>query len=311
MSAALAGKRCLVLGAGGFIGINLAAGLACAGAHVRGFGRRPRLANAHLPLDWIDAEFAETSAHQAALADVTHVFHLLGGSNPGANNADPAREIEASVAPSLAWFNACADAGIEKLVFASSGGTVYGSPDVVPIPEDAPTRPVSVYGTGKRTIEMFLENFARYRELDAAILRIANPYGPWQAPDRGQGFIARAMRCAVAGETLELWGDGGVVRDFVYIDDVVAALVAVATQGPPGRAYNIGSGIGRSLEDVIAAVAEASGRELQVHRKAGRASDVPINVLDCSRALQELGWQPRVPWREGLIRTRDWIATLA
>lgn len=307
MTGGQAEKRCLILGAGGFIGGNLAQSLVRSGSLVRAYGRRPQ-ALAPPVDDWVEAEFHDRSAIDRALEGVTHVFHLLGGSNPAANNAAPLDELQGNVAPTLALFDACSAARVEKLVFISSGGTIYGPAAPVPTPEDAPTDPITAYGAGKLAVEKFLPVYHRHHGLDFSILRVANPFGPGQRPGRGQGFIAHAMRAALTGEAIDIWGDGSAVRDFVFIDDVVDAIVAAAGHRGPVRLFNIGSGRGRSLDAVIEDIGRVAGHRLRVNRIASRPADVPVSVLDCRRAAEHLGWRPATDWEEALERTRAWLS---
>lgn len=307
MTDRFAGRRCLILGAGGFIGGNLALSLVRQGAEVRAFGRRRRDGQDHGVADWIDADFSDRAALGMALEGISHVFHLLGGSNPAANNAAPLGEIDSNVTPSLALFDACCAAGIEKLVYVSSGGTVYGPNAGVPTSEDAPTDPITAYGAGKLAVEKFLRVYQRHHGLDYCILRVANPFGPLQPPGRGQGFIAHAMHSALQGASIELWGDGSVVRDFVFIDDVVDAILAAGDHHGKERLFNIGSGVGRSLNAVIEDVGRVAGSPLAVRRIAARPADVPVSVLDCSRAAEHLHWRAETDWDRALQQTRAWL----
>ncbi|QDM41023.1 NAD-dependent epimerase/dehydratase family protein [Altererythrobacter sp. TH136] len=308
MTRPLAGKTCLVLGAGGFIGINLTVALRQSGAVVRAFGRRPRYSDAPAADQWIEGEFHERDAIAEAVQGVTHVFHLLGGSAPAAHNLTPEKELTGNLQPSLALFEACAEARIERLVFASSGGTVYGPGAPVPTEETAQTNPISAYGVGKLALEKFLAVYRRYRGLDSYVLRLANPFGPWQDPLRGQGLVARAMQSAIEGAPIELWGDGSLVRDFIYVEDVADALVRAALHEGDERLFNIGSGIGRQLLAVLSDVSEVAGRPLDVRQVPGRAADVPISVLDPQLAASALAWEPTTSWLRGLQLTRDWLS---
>jgi UDP-glucose 4-epimerase len=204
-------------------------------------------------------------------------------------------------------FEACAQREIEKLVFASSGGTVYGPNAPVPTPETAATNPISAYGAGKLTLEHFLGIYRRHRGLKSCCLRIANTYGPWQDPLRGQGVVARALAAALKGEAMAIWGDGAAVRDYVYIDDVATALVGAAVSESREWLFNIGSGIGRSLADVLSDVGRVAGHEVVVQHAAGRTADVPVSILDPERAASVLGWCACTNWVDGLHRTLHWL----
>ncbi len=308
MTASLANIRCVVLGGGGFIGTNLRLALTNAGADVIGFGRKPRFA-----IDagqWVDGEFDDSTAIAAAVRGADRVFHLVGAADPGQSNLDPVLDARVHVPASLAVLEACRNADVGKLVFLSSGGTVYRPGLALPIAEDAPCDPISAYGIGKLTIEKYCALFQRLYGLDTVILRIANPFGPYQSPQRGQGFVAKLMHRAMNRQTIDLWGDGSAIRDFLFVDDVVTAMLAAADRLGVLGPINIGSGVGRSLRDVIADVEQVLGHPVGINYQVGRAADTPANVLDIRRAADLLDWRPACPWVEGLQRTRDWLATV-
>ena len=288
----------LVLGAGGFLGTNLTARLAGAVAFDR--------VRSAVDATWIEGEFDDPAALASALAGREVVFHLLGPSDPAASNRDPRGDALATIPPTLALLDACVEAGVRRIVYVSSGGTVYGPQTGLPIAEDAPTMPISAYGVGKLAIEKYLGLYRHLHGLESVVLRVANPYGPHQRPGRGQGVIAQLIDRTLRGELVEIWGDGSVIRDFLYVDDVVAALIA-AVDAPTG-VYNIGSGVGRSLNAVVADVAAAVGREPLVVRKPGRPADIPANVLAIEKARAAFGWTPRVEWADGLARTVEWLS---
>jgi UDP-glucose 4-epimerase len=303
----LAGDTCLVLGAGGFIGMNVCSALAAAGAQVRAFGRSSRFTSS-TPIEvWTEAEFTDNAALREAVRGATHVVHLLGGSNPAMHNAAPANDVIASVIPSIDLIEACRAEQVRRVVFLSSGGTVYGPDVAVPTPEEAHTDPVSAYGIGKLAVEKYLGLFHHLHRLDYRILRVANPFGPYQAPGRGQGFIGHALQAAVKGQPIEIWGDGSVVRDFIYVGDVADAVVRALADPGDVRLFNIGSGTGRSLLQVIADIGDVVGRTPAVQLRAARPADVPINILDIGRARECLGWEPVSDWKASLRTTRDWL----
>jgi UDP-glucose 4-epimerase len=188
----------------------------------------------------------------------------------------------------------------------SSGGTVYGLPDAIPTPETAPTDPIGAYGVGKLSIEKYLAVYERLHGLDYRILRVTNPYGPFQVPAKNQGLVAAIISKALRREGNEIWGDGSVIRDYIFIDDVVDALIAAAGDESRERIFNIGSGVGRSVREVLAAIELALGEKLDVSWKQGRAADVPASVVAIERARDLMGWAPRTPLDSGLAQTIQW-----
>ena len=306
----LAGLRCLVLGGGGFIGTNLCRALLARGAHVQGFGRRPQHADALNGVVWTTGGFSDRAALARAVDGNDVVYHLIGGSVPESSNRDPEADLLATLPDTLHLLELCRASGVRRLVFPSSGGTVYGIPaSTDPIPETAATDPISAYGVSRLAIEKYLGLYRHLHGLDSVVLRIANPYGPYQSPHRKQGVVAAMTHRALTGQPLEIWGTGDVVRDFVHIDDVVAAMIAVLGYHGPHRVLNVGSGAGRS----VAAIADDLERLLghgplpRLHRPA-RPADVPVNILDIGLIGREIGWRPRVPWLDGLRAALDWMA---
>lgn len=305
----VAGSRCTVLGAGGFIGTNLCLGLKAAGASVLGFGRR----SPWLPdMPWIEAEFGDATRTEEALRGADIVFHLLGGSVPAESNRDPVADVQGSLIPSVRLIEQCLASGVGRIVFASSGGTVYGVTGREPVDEAHPTNPITAYGINKLAVEKYLALFRHLHGLDSVVLRIANPYGPYQHARRPQGIVGQMLARALAGETLELWGDGSVVRDMIHIDDVVAAMIAAVGYRGEMRLFNIGSGEGRSMRSIAEDVCAATQTPLsRIAHRPGRAADVPVNVLSPRLMEAETGWRARIGWTDGLRDAAAWLRAQA
>lgn len=302
----LTGKACLVLGAGGFIGWNLVHRLRDDGATVIALDIRPAPEDCPEDVEWVEAGLGDCETLAGLVNRVDTVYHLAASSTPASANADPAGDVENSILPAIILLDLLA-ASAARLVFVSSGGTVYG-PDVeVPTPETAPTDPINAYGVGKLAIEKYIAINRRQRDLDAIVLRVANPYGSHQNPLRGQGAIAAFLYRALNQEPIEIWGTGEVIRDYVYIGDVAAALSAAATYDGSHALFNIGGGVGLSLNDIIGKIEPLFAGPLHVERKPGRALDVPASILDISRASEHLNWRPETDIDTGLERTLDWL----
>jgi UDP-glucose 4-epimerase len=307
-SVKLAGLRCAVLGAGGFLGGALASALCDRGAVVRGYGRLANRSGRDERIVWTNAELSDTPSLASALDGQQVVFHCIGSSLPATSNENPAAALLDDVHGTLELLDLCVATGVTKVIFASSGGTVYGVPPLVPTPETAPTNPISAYGINKLTIEKYLALYHRLHGLEYRVLRIANPYGPGQSPLRPQGVVASMVRAALSGAAIEIWGTGEVTRDFLYVDDVVDVLLRSAAYEGPERVFNVGSGVGRTVNDILAAVQDAfDGAPLEVVRKPGRIADVPVSVLDPALARRAFGWEPTVGLREGILNTAAWM----
>lgn len=297
--------RVALIGAGGFFGTNLARHLAPRIAELRCLGLKLSFPEAMQGLTWITGDMAD-AAISDALDGCDTVIHLATTSAPG-TDLDISADAEANVMASLRLFDRCIAAGVKQVVFISSGGTVYGIPNHVPIPESAPTLPITAYGVAKLSIEKYLEVYARLRGLEYRVLRISNLYGPYQTTAKMQGVVAAFLARAMRGEPLEIWGDGKVVRDYVYVEDAAAAVLAAMRYRGDERIFNIGGGMGMSLNEVITAIETLLGRELVKNYRPGRPVDVPINILDCALAKLELGWAARTNFSKGLEQTSAWM----
>lgn len=304
----LKGKHCVVLGGGGFIGRSLIQCLHRHGASVRGFGRVSRFALPSTTYPWIYGEFQDKLALANAIDGADVVFHLAAGNTPERSNAAPIEDLEASVAGTINLLDICRAEGVQRVIFASSGGTVYGCPKMVPIPEDSPTDPISAYGINKLAIEKYLHLYEHVHGLNYAVLRLSNPFGPFQDPLRRHGLVAATLMRLMADEAVEIWGDGTVVRDYLYVDDLAEAFARAALYTGGERVFNIGSGIGLSVNDIVERCAKALGiaEPKRVYRHS-RKADVPCNVLDIGRAAAELHWQPWTPWSEAVASTITWL----
>ena len=298
---------CLVLGGAGFIGSHLAEALLQAGHRVRIFDR-PHLDR--LPdflrrreFEVFTGDFLNPRALNPALEGSEIVFHLVSTTLPKTSNDNPVYDVESNVVGTLRLLELCRSQGVRKVVFASSGGTVYGVPRAVPIDEGHPTDPICSYGIHKLMIEKYLQLNQRVHGLDYCVVRPPNLYGPRQRLDIAQGAVAVFLDRALRGKPIQVWGDGSVVRDYLYVEDAAEALVkAAAFEGEP-KVFNIGSGVGTSLKQLVREIEALLGRPVPVEYAAARTLDVPANVLDASLARRLLGWTPRTSLAEGLRRT--------
>jgi UDP-glucose 4-epimerase len=304
-------QHCLVVGGAGFIGSHIADALVQNGYPVRLFDlpRRKMTNVAHL-LDRVEVaegDFTNEADLERALRNVDYVFHLVGTTLPATSNENPIYDVESNLIGTLRLLQLARAAHIKKVIFISSGGTVYGIPETVPIPETHPTSPVCSYGITKLAIEKYLALFHHLYGLDYVILRASNPYGPrQQSIGAQQGVVSVFIDRIKRGEPITIWGDGSVVRDFVYIQDVAQAFVMALTSSSPHRIFNVGTGAGLSLNELLGLLAQATGITPRVNYLPGRSTDVPRNVLDTTRIRTEWGWSAPTPLSEGLARTWDW-----
>jgi UDP-glucose 4-epimerase len=306
----LEGLRCLVLGGGGFIGTNLSRELARRRASVTVFSRSLRFPSAFARgVVTRTGVMSDLDALAAAVADQDIIFHLVGGSVPGSVDAEFLAEVSDVVLPTLDLLKFARAAGTRKIIFLSSGGTVYGMPASFQIPETAPTYPISAYGTNKIAIEKYVMRESHLHRTGFHIFRAANVYGCYQrAGKRNQGLVAATIERALRGQPIEIWGTGQAVRDFVHIDDVVSALVQGIFYDGPHRIMNVGSGTGRGVNEVVADIERVLGHgTLSKSYQPDRPAGVPSNVLDIALITREMKWQPRISWTDGLADTIEWM----
>ncbi len=303
--------RCLVIGGAGFIGSHLVEALLMEGHRVRVFDRidPSGLYSEASPdaLEYVQGDFTAPDDLKGALANCATCFHLASTTLPKTSNDDPVFDVQSNLVASLRFLEQASQAGVKRVIFLSSGGTVYGPPHYVPIDEEHPTDPTNSYGIVKLAIEKYLALFRLTKGLDYTVLRLSNPFGERQAITGTQGAIAVFMGKVLRGEPIEIWGDGSVVRDYIYIRDVIEAMLLSMTHAGPHRIFNIGSGRPRSLSEVIDAIEQVTNRSVERRYFKARTFDVPKSVLAIERAKASLGWSPRTDFLEGLARTRDWI----
>lgn len=304
--------RCLVLGGRGFIGSHLVTGLLAAGYQVRCFDRphvlpigEKHLSNARFEL--VEGDFTSQADLEQALDGCDFCFHLISTTLPKSSNADPLFDVETNLMSTIRLLQQAKKAGVKKVVFVSSGGTVYGVPHSVPIKESHETDPISSYGITKLAIEKYLFLYHELYGLEYAILRLANPYGEGQRTHASQGAVAVFLGKALLGEQIDIWGDGSVVRDYIYIDDVVSALLASLVYRGSVRLFNIGSGSGLSLNQVLDSIEHVLARPVVRRYLAGRSFDVPASVLCIERADTLLNWKPVTSFPQGLSRFAQWL----
>lgn len=290
----------LVIGGAGFIGAPLACRLARDGRTVCAISRhRPRTPIRHPRAQFVRGSFGRPGTFRRLLDRADQVYHLGWTMLPAASEKDAWREITENVVGSAILFNTIRKSKVSHLVFISSGGMVYGTPRVFPTPEEHPTAPVSVHGLAKLFVENLARTISREKSKKVSILRLSNVYGESQDPGRGFGFVAAALWAAKRREPLPVWGNGKIIRDYLYLGDAIEALVLLPGQGNLFEVFNVGTGVGSSQTEIIRRVEQGSGRRLKLRFLPGRKFDVPKSVLDVRKAARA-GWRPHVELTDGI-----------
>ena len=299
--------KILVTGGAGFIGSHVVEAYLAEGHEVRvidnlATGRRSNVP-AGARLHEADIHSRETEGIFAEFKpDV--VNHLAAQASVKVSTTDPVHDLEINGGGTAKIARLCVEHGAKKLIYASTGGALYGDPDFVPVPETHPIRALSPYGTSKRVGELYIELYNRTAGLDFTILRYANAYGPRQDPHGEAGVIAIFTGLMLAGETCTIDGDGEQQKDYVYVVDIARANVAALTMGS-GQAINIGTSTGTSVNQIFNALAAATGNTRPARHGPPRPGDVRNIWLDSSLAGQALGWKHEVGIDEGIRLTVD------
>lgn len=294
------GGHFLLLGGGGFIGRALARRLAELGQQVTVVARNAP-PHALSGVIWRRGDLSDATLLGEVLPNCHAVIHLATTSTPGTYSREPLREGEENLRPLLQLMQALDSCPTIPLVYLSSGGAIYGNPETLPVTEEYDKAPLSYHAAGKAAAEHFLGVFARQGH-KVTILRPSNAYGPGQPFKAGFGVIRTLMEHLQRGTSMEIWGDGETVRDYLYIDDLVEACLK-ALHHPASGTYNVGSGEGHTLNELCRLAERISGRQLSLHHRPSRGGDVKAVVLDISHIRHEMGWVPQVNLEEGLRRT--------
>lgn len=303
--------KILIFGGGGFIGSTIVDRLLEDKHEIRVF-ERPRIEPYRQfkdgeKVEWLTGDMLNIHDLNIALDNVDVVLHLVSTTLPKSSNDDPLYDVQSNLVATLHLLNVMVAKHIRKIVFISSGGTVYGTPTYLPIDESHPTEPRVSYGITKLAIEKYLLMYQSLHGIKATILRVSNPYGERQRVETAQGAVGVFLSKAIQNQPIEIWGDGSVTRDYLYISDVAEAFAQALNYDGAKSVFNISSGVGTSLNELVVLLERVLGREVVRHYRPGRPFDVPVSVLNNSLAQQELEWAPLVTLEDGVVKTADWI----
>ena len=301
----------LILGAAGFVGTNLTIKLAG--------DKDNNITLVDKNKDWFadiikfnkDLKIVESTLCNdmdfSILEGQDILYHLVSSVIPSNSNKHISKDIQANVLFSSQLFEACVKYGVKKVVFISSGGTVYGKELSCPIPETTSTNPITSYGVQKITIEKLLYLYNYMYGLDYRIVRLANPYGPFQRPNGVLGAVTTFTYKALKKEQIEVYGDGSVIRDFIYIDDAIKGILNIVNGVSEHHVFNLGCGYGTSIKEVLETIEKTLELKLNIVYKEGRSVDVPVNYLDISRYEKCFGKLYPISLEEGIKKTAEFM----
>jgi UDP-glucose 4-epimerase len=309
----------LVTGGAGFIGSTLVDRLLADGHDVVCLDNLSRGSAANLAGARESSRFTLTEGdilgddldEVVAAASPEVIFHLAAQIDVRASVADPLDDARRNVLGTIAMAEAARKAGVRKVLFASSGGSIYGTPSQLPVAETVPINPMSPYAASKVAGEVYLNMFRELYGLECTHLALANVYGPRQDPHGEAGVIAIFAGALLSGRPTKVFGDGGNTRDYVYVGDVVSAFVAASGAAGGGQRFNIGTGVQTSDRQLHSLVAAAANAPDEPELAPARLGDLRASALDVSAARAELGWTPEIDIAEGVRRTVDYFRKLA
>jgi UDP-glucose 4-epimerase len=301
--------RILVLGGSGFLGSHFVDKFLAEKHDVSVYDLYPeRFRRSPAGIKFYTGDFGNVGALDELISTgFDAVIHCVSTTTPKSSNESPEFDIQSNVIGTLYLLDICVKHKVGKLVFMSSGGTVYGDiGNLGLVNESHAVRPMCSYGVSKLTIEHYLDVYRHLRGLDYVALRLSNPFGERQSPLRALGALTVFLHRTLRRQEIEVWGDGGVTRDFIYVGDVADA-VYLATVNPISGVYNVGTGIGLSLRDILAEIATVAGREPAVTWLPSRSFDVPRIVLDTTKLRSATDWHCRTSLRDGVALTAEWL----
>jgi UDP-glucose 4-epimerase len=303
--------RCIIYGGAGFIGSHITDDLLSHGVKVTIFDKlyasKSNVSHVLNEIEFIEGDFNNKQDIHDSLKGKNFVIHLVSSTIPADSNLNPQYDTETNLISTLNLLDECSLMKIKRIVFISSGGTIYGTPVKIPINEDHPTNPSCSYGIIKLAIEKYLGLYKTLKGLDYRVLRLSNPFGERQNPGIGQGLIVTLLHRIKNSQTVEIWGDGNVVRDYFYIKDGAKSAYLAMKDKSNYNFFNISSGKGISINGILEKFRKVLKLNFKVRYTAKRKFDVPVNILDNRRALKYLGWKPETSIDEALNKTWSYI----
>lgn len=303
--------KIIIFGGGGFVGSAIVDRLLIEGHDLRIF-ERPRVEayRTFLPtekIEWMTGDMLSSHDINMALEDRELVIHLVSTTLPKSSNEDPIYDVQSNLVGTLQILNSMVTMNIKKIIFISSGGTVYGTPKYLPIDEKHSCNPQVSYGITKLAIENYLLLYERLHGIKPIIFRVANPFGKRQRVETAQGAIGVFIYRAINSQPIDIWGDGSSTRDYIYIDDVAEIFALAVNYSGAKSIFNVSSGIGTSLNELLDIIQDVFGHSIERKYLPKRDFDISTSVLSNESALNELGWKPHTSLRKGIEMTINWV----
>ncbi len=297
----------LIIGGNGFIGSHVVERLRNEECHITVFDRSPNPFMAEFKdVDYIYGDFNDINSIKKALLNMDIVYHLLSTTIPMTADKNTEYDVRSNLIGTLRLLEALKEQKIEKFIFTSSGGTVYGDPQYLPIDEGHPLHPIGSYGIVKVAIEQYVQLYAKKYNIPFLIIRPSNPFGPRQNFLGAQGVISTFLYKTLEGETLQVWGDGNAVRDYIYITDVADFFVIACLSNEVGI-FNLGYGSSYDVNEIITKIFQVTGLKTDIEYIEAETFNVKKVVLNMTKTQQTLKWKPKVTLEEGLKMHYQWI----
>jgi UDP-glucose 4-epimerase len=304
-------NNCIIYGGGGFIGSHLCEELLKRDYIVTIFDKinfsKDNLKSFKDKIKIIEGDFNNEYDLLSSLDGIDYVYHLVSSTLPASSNDNPVYDVESNLISTLRLLQDVVKRKIKKVVFVSSGGTVYGIPKSTPISEDHSRHPICSYGITKKTIEDYLYMFNYLYNVDYTVLRLANPYGERQNPLYAQGVIPVFLKKMLLNEEIVIWGDGSVRRDYIYIKDAIIPMADSLGYSGNHKVFNLGSGEGHSVNELLEMIKSITKMDAKVKYVAGRKLDVPVSVLDISLIKKEMNYVPKIEIEKGIELTYNYL----
>jgi len=298
--------RILLLGGGGFLGHALSRALLDNGYEICRVDSAPMCQMGEQDRVFV-GDFSTPDFLAPLLSNCDTLIHLASATTPSTSAASPYMEAQANIGPTLRLLELTQQTALRHLIFISSGGTVYGNPIRLPAMESDPLTPLSYHAAGKVALESFLHTYRHLSGKVVTILRPSNLYGPEQPLRSSFGIIRTMLENVRTGQPLTIWGDGENVRDYLYIDDMVAACCQLIERGCDSETFNVGAGIGTSINRLHQLIEHIVGVSIPVQHLPARPLDVRAITLDNSKLTQTASWAPTISLEEGIHRTWKWL----